>query len=197
VLTADRRELARISGGSDLASYAEVLDLALENSRPVEEILAGLGSGDASALDTAECRRLAWNDWSMWSGEQSALAAALKRAAERCPAPSRAERDRLLVQAADIAAAAERPAIEGGAAPGATLASLVREVETLLADPQRRADAGNALLYLGEDFFFVARHLAPERAPELQQQYFALLDAVEADEHQSDTVRLLSAARRL
>src|SRR5690606_8374998 len=79
----------------------------------------------------------------------------------------------------------------------AALAGLVREVEALLADHARSLEAGNALLYLGADFFIVARHLAPERAAQLQQRYFALLDAVEADQRQSDTVRLLSAARRL
>lgn len=197
VLTPDRQELARISGGSDLASYAEVLDLALENTRPVEDLLAMLGSDASAGLDAAGCRRLAWNDWSMWNGEQAALADALQRAAGRCPATSRAERDRLLVQAADIATAAQRPAIEAGAPADAALAGLVREVEALLADHARSLEAGNALLYLGADFFIVARHLAPARAAELQQRYFALLDAVEADQRQSDTVRLLSAARRL
>src|SRR5690606_5251913 len=94
-------------------------------------------------------------------------------------------------------AMAERSAIQGGAAPGAALASLVREVEAVLADPQRRNDAGNALLYLSEAFLVVARHLAPAAAQQLQQDYLALLDAVEADPRQSDTVRLLWAARRL
>lgn len=125
------------------------------------------------------------------------LAASLQQAAARCPDASGAERDRLLVHAADIASMAGREAIEGGAPAGATLAQLVREVESLLADPVRSRAAGNALLYLSEDFFIVFRHLAPERVPALQQRYFALLDAVEADERQSSTVRLLSAARRL
>ena len=195
VLTPDGQELARISGGSDLASYAQVLDLALESALPVEQILADAGAG--RRLDAAECRRLAWNDWSMWTDSEAALAGSLQQAAGRCPAGAQVERDRLRVQAADLASAAERAAIEGGAAPGPLLAGLLREVEALLADPARSRDAGNALLYLGEDFFIVARHVDPAAVPQLRQQYFALLDAVQADERQSDTLRLLSAARRV
>lgn len=195
VLTPDRQELARISGGSDLASYAEVLDLALENARPVEQILAdAVAGGD---LDVAQCRRLAWNDWSMWSEGEAALAGSLQQAVTRCPAAAQAERDRLLVQAADLASVAARAAIEDGAPPDAMLAGLLDEVGALLADPVRSRDAGNALLYLGEDYFAVIRLVAPERVPQLRQQYFAVLDAVEADQGQSDTQRLLSAARRV
>lgn len=196
VLTADRRELARISGGSDLASYAGVLDLALEDAQPVEALLESLRAG-GRALEPAECRRLAWNDWSMWNGEPLALASALQVAAAHCPAESLADRDRLIVHAADVAAAAARPDIEAGAAPPAMLVKLLDEVDALLADAARSREAGNALLYLAPDFFVVARHLAPARAADLQRRYFALLDAVESDARQSDTVRLLSAARRL
>ncbi len=196
VLTADRRELARISGGSDLASYAEVLDLALRDTQPVEAILAQL-EDPARRPDAAACRRLAWNDWSMWDGEQRALAEALHRAAQRCPAQASAERDRLLVQAADVASIAAAPDIAQGARPDATLVALVAGVQRLLEHPDRSLAAGNALVYLGEEFFTVARHAAPAGTDTLQQRYFALLDAVEADERQSATLRLLTAARRL
>jgi thiol-disulfide isomerase/thioredoxin len=197
VLDPQRTELARISGGSDLASYAEVLDLALEQGRPVADLLAGLQSSAATRLTAAQCRRLAWNDWSMWSDDPAAIAAALQLAAERCPAGAKAERDRLVVNAADTAASAQLEDIQAGAAATPQLAALVRAVDEMLGDATRSREAGNALLYLGDDFFHVARQVAPERAPALLQRYSALLDAVEADERQSDTVRLLSAARRL
>jgi protein disulfide-isomerase len=71
------------------------------------------------------------------------------------------------------------------------------EVDSLLADPARSLDAGNALLYLDADYFAVARRAQPQRAAALGERYFALLDALERDARQSDTVRLLSAARRL
>jgi protein disulfide-isomerase len=197
VLDARRRELARISGGSDLASYAEVLDLALANSLPVEELLSQLAAGRIKELREVECRRLAWNDWSMWGGESGELAGALRTAAGRCPAGSRAERDRLVVLAADLAASGALARLEQGEAADPQLRSLVAEVEALLADADRSREAGNALIYMSEDVLAVARLLAPARVPALQQRYFALLDAVEVDPRQSDTLRLLTAARRV
>lgn len=157
VLDARRRELARISGGSDLASYAEVLDLALANSLPVEELLSQLAAGRIKELREVECRRLAWNDWSMWGGESGELAGALRTAAGRCPAGSRAERDRLVVLAADLAASGALARLEQGEAADPQLRSLVAEVEALLADADRSREAGNALIYMSEDVLAVAR----------------------------------------
>lgn len=196
VLSPDRRELARISGGSDLGRYAEVLELALENAQPVEELLARV-AGPSRTLREVECRRLAWNDWSMWPGDPAALAASLYAAAQHCPAGAHAERDRLTVLAADRAASAARSRLELGGETDALLVSLVGEVEALLADAERSREAGNALLYMDDDFFVVARRLAPAGTAQLQQRYLALLDAVEDDPRQSDTARLLSAARRV
>jgi protein disulfide-isomerase len=104
----------------------------------------------------------------------------------------------LLVAAADTAASREAQAIAGGGAPGTVLLELLQDMDTLLADPARRLDAGPALLYIGDDYFQVAREVrTAEQLTQLQQLYFAFLDALELDARQSDTVRLLSAARRL
>lgn len=197
VLKADRTELARISGGSDLASYADVLDLALDNAQPVSALLAALGADQDRRLTGPDCRRLAWNDWSSGSEVPAMLVPALQLAASRCPVESRVERDRLVVTAADLLASSERAAVDQGAAPSARLGGLMAEMEALLADPERSLDTGNALLYLDADYFAVARRAQPQRAAALGERYFALLDAVERDARQSDTVRLLSAARRL
>jgi protein disulfide-isomerase len=193
VLKPDRTELARISGGSDLASYADVLVLALDNAAPLEALLADLKGDAARRLSSAECRRVAWNDWSGWTGEQGALVSALQVAAQRCPADARAERDRLTVTAAGLAAT-DAAAKESGST---ALGPLIAKVEELLADPARALEVGTALLYLDEDFYAAVHRTGPERAAQFQQRYLALLDALEADMGQSDTVRLLSAARRL
>lgn len=196
VLEADGTELARISGGSDLASYADVLQLALEGAQPVEAVLASLRQDGARRLDAAECRRLAWNDWSDSSGAKDSLVPALQLAAARCPQESRVERDRLVVQAADFAAIAAHEE-SADKAPDATLSGLIDSVRELLSDRQRSLDAGTALLYLGEEFFAAARRASPAAAAELQERYFAFLDGLEQDARQSDTLRLLTAARRL
>jgi thiol-disulfide isomerase/thioredoxin len=198
VLKADRTELARISGGSDLASYADVLALALADAQPVQQLLSGLSADTKLRLDGRDCRRLAWNDWSGWKGAQGDLVAALRLAAARCPDESRVERDRLIVTAADLAAQEQWPAMAHGAAPGAPLLELTDAVAGLLGDPARSLEAGTALLYLGDDFFRVVHHArSTAQAARLQEDYFTFLDALEADARQSDTVRLLSAAKRL
>jgi protein disulfide-isomerase len=197
VLKPDRTELARISGGSDLASYADVLDLALENTQPVEQLLDSLQQDAARRLAPAECRRLAWNDWSDAKIPAASLVPSLQTAAQRCPDASRMERDRLLVLAADLAAAEAADTLSAGKAPGAPLDALVRQVHDLLADTPRSVDAGTALLYVGDELFEAARLVLPGEVATLQQRYLAFLDALEADTRQSDTVRLLTAARRL
>jgi thiol-disulfide isomerase/thioredoxin len=197
VLTADHKEIARIAGGQDLGSYADVLDLALENVQPIGEVLAGLKNDSTRSLSAADCRRLAWNGWGLDPDEDPvALVDALERAEARCPAESQAERDRLVVTIADLAAGNRREAIEKGQAPG-KLTAQVEAVRKLLADPPRALAAGDALLSLGEDFFVVARKLAPNRAAELEQQYSQLLDVIEKDKNFSDTERLSTAAARL
>jgi thiol-disulfide isomerase/thioredoxin len=198
VLTADRKEIARIAGGNDLGSYADVLDLALENVRPLSELLAALRGDSSLALSTADCRRLAWNGWDLDPREQPAeLSAVLQLAAARCPADAVAERDRLTVTAAGLAAGEERAAIEGGKPASPRLGGLLDAVDALLSDSARAQRSGDAVLSLGEDYFVVARLARPARVATLRENWFAALDGIETDARYGDSTRLDSAARRL
>src|SRR5689334_23570412 len=62
VLKGDKTELARISGGMDLNRYAEVLDVVLGDVKPVKTLLDDHSNAALSAID---CRRLAYNAWSL------------------------------------------------------------------------------------------------------------------------------------
>jgi len=197
VLNPQRVEVARISGGSDLTSYAEVLDLALASTQPVDAVLASLRTDADQQLDAAQCRRLAWNDWFGAGAEPADNLPGLLLAAQRCPANAQADRDRLLVQAADVAATSQRAKIDKGGTPDAQLVALLTTVDQILTIPARRDAVATVLLYLAEDFFVAVRHGDAVRARRVRENYFALLDAIETDQRQSDTVRLLSAARRL
>lgn len=200
VLRADRTEIARIAGGMDLASYADVLDLALEGVRPLPEVLAAL-RGDASRqLTPGDCRRLAYNGWlldPLADNDPKALVDTLQLAAQRCPAAARDERDRLLVTAAGLASTEERAAIDKGGKPSPRLRSLLDSMELLLSDRERSLVVADALLDVGDDFFVVARRADPSRRAGLQDHWFRLMDALEADTRFSDTLRLMSAAGRL
>jgi protein disulfide-isomerase len=103
-----------------------------------------------------------------------------------------------VITAADLAAQHEWEAISQGKAPGTRLTGSLDAVAELLADQARSLEAGTALLYLGDEFFQAFGKLRDgAQVAGLQQDYFAFLDALEADTRQSGTVRLLSAARRL
>lgn len=198
VLTADRTEIARIAGGQDLASYADMLDLALDNVRPLPEVLAALRSSAGETLTEADCRRLAYNGWGLDPRvEAGELIASLELAIQRCPAGAVNERDRLIVTAADLAAGAERKAVEAGRAVSPQLAGLLDSVEALLADRDRGLAAGDALLSLGEDFFVVERLARPAGVARLRGHWYALMDAIETDPRFSSSTQLLSAAKRL
>jgi protein disulfide-isomerase len=198
VLDADRQEIARIAGGKDLGSYADVLDLALENVRPLSAVMAALQADRSLQLGVADCRRLAWNGWDLDPREDpQQLSVALELAAARCPADALAERDRLVLAATDLAASNERAGIEAGAAASARLGTLLDAVEALLADHSRALQSGDAVLSLGEDYFVVARLVRPGRVAALQANWFALMDAIEVDPRYGDSTRLDSAAGRL
>jgi thiol-disulfide isomerase/thioredoxin len=198
VLTADRRELARIAGGNDLASYADVLDLALDNVRPLPEVLAALRADGALSLNEADCRRLAWNGWGLDPREQPAeLIAELELAAARCPAAALVERDRLTLAAADLAAGSESAALAQGKPASARLTGLLDKVDALLSDHPRALRCGDAVLSLGADYFVAARLARPARVESLRANWFALMDALENDRRYGDSTRLDSAAKRV
>lgn len=200
VLDAARVELARIAGGMDLASYAEVLDLALDNVQPLTEVLASLRADATRSLAAPDCRRLAYNGWTLdplATAQPQALVESLLLAAARCPDVARPERDRLTVVAAGIAAQHELSGIEAGTAATAGLSGLIDAVTDLLADPARALVNADALLSLGEEFFKAVRVARPDQMEPMQARWFALMDALEADTSYADTERLLSAAGRL
>jgi thiol-disulfide isomerase/thioredoxin len=200
VLDAGRVELARIAGGMDLASYAEVLDLALDNAQPLSEVLSALRSDARRSLSMADCRRLAHNGWTLdplATSDPQTLVQSLLLSAARCPAAALHERDRLTVVAAGVAVEHELAAIEAGNAATEGLSRLIDGVAGLLGDPARALANADALLSLGEDFFKTVHAARPDLVSGVQADWFALMDALEADTSYAATEQLLSAAGRL
>jgi protein disulfide-isomerase len=188
-LDADRQELARISGGMDVAVYAEMLDLVLRDVRPVNALLGSL-EGSADALSFDDCRRLAYNGWGLGDETGPEIAALLARAIERCPADAKLERARLTAIAASYAVDAEIHEIEFGAPPSAELTQLVARVRALVAEQALAVGAADALLYLGEDFFGVARELDASGAAELAERWGAVMEAAADDARYTEGDRL-------
>jgi thiol-disulfide isomerase/thioredoxin len=188
-LDADRRELARIAGGMDVAVYAEMLDLVLGDVHPVSTLLGSL-EDRADPLSADDCRRLAYNGWGLGDETGQEIAALLARAIERCPADAKVERARLTAIATAYAVDAEIDAIEPGEPPSPELMQLIAAVRTLVAERELAVAAADALLYLGEEYFSVVHDQDEERAAELAERWAAVMDATADDAHFTEGDRL-------
>ncbi|HEY6457721.1 MAG TPA: thioredoxin family protein [Steroidobacteraceae bacterium] len=180
VLRADRSELARISGGMDLAQYSEVLDSVLGDVRPVGAILAALQAPGAQVLSRDDCHRLAYYGWDLTdevNSRSSALAATLARAAARCPTGTEADRARLIVMAASVAADGEAAALVAGKAPGRWLVRLIGQVDGLLGDQALADSIADAIGDLDESFFQAVDKSQPERAAAWSRRYARVMEA--------------------
>jgi thioredoxin-like negative regulator of GroEL len=189
VLRADQTELERVSGGMDLARYAEVLDVALGAVRPAQETLAALSAADAAAvpaLGAPECRELAYNAWQLdeaWAKPDTlaALARGLQRAADSCPPELRVERARLQITAVQAAVDAREKLRKDGKDTGADLAPVLARIPPILADRALALAAGDALQGLPAAYFQAAVAADPGEREPLRAQWFALMDDLAQD----------------
>lgn len=171
-LAPDRTELARIAGGMDLTLYAEMLDLALGDLRPIDEVLQ---ASTAGKLTAEECRRLAYNGWPLddAAAERTAyLAAALADAAEQC---TDVERARLTAWAASFAVDAK----DGERDPLAE--RLVRSVREIVATRELAVSIADVLRELDERYFEMANALEPDSTAQLLADWIAAMDAASTD----------------
>ncbi|SPE25670.1 putative disulfide-isomerase [Burkholderiales bacterium] len=205
VLRSDQRELERVSGGMDLSRYAEVLDLALGQERPARELLASAASV-GGRLSPADCRQLAYNAWALddaWlyrdSDPQSlaALAGALDRASQLCPSALRVERARLLITALAAELAAEAKGLEQGKAPSAGLRALLGRMPAILDDRGLALAAGDVLQYLPAQYFTASARGDPAQRDWLRARWFALMDALAADQRYSAADQLDALGSKL
>jgi len=202
VLRADRTELERVSGGMDLARYAEVLDLALGQARPVLETLAA-ATADApgaapGAMTSDDCRQLAYNAWALDDSWQQhpedlgRLAGQLATAARRCPGANAIEAARLQMTAIHAALTAEAAPLKAGQPPSAALQALLRPVPGILADAGLAPAIGDTLVHLPAEFFAAAAaaYGAPDRRATLRARWIACMDQLAADPRFSAADRL-------
>jgi hypothetical protein len=184
VLRADQGELARISGGMDLAQYSQVLDTVLGDVRPVGIILAALNSRGAHSLAVDDCHRLAYYAWDLTdevNARFSALAATLAQAAARCPTGTEADRARLIVTAASLAADGEAEGLAAGKPPGQRLVRLIGQVDGILRSPIAANGIADALGGLDESFFQAVARTHPDDAAGWDQRFASVMETAAAD----------------
>ena len=184
ILRADRQEITRISGGMDLAQYANVLDTALAVARPASQLLFALHV--AKSLSHDECRLLAYRGWGLdeEARERPELTAKqLHRAAELCPASQGPEHDRLVVLANVFSFA--------------PVSAAVNELSPILSDPQRAASAADALTLLDTEFFAAAAKLPAPIPARLRAEWSAAMNAIAADAQFADPDQVDALAHKL
>jgi thioredoxin-related protein len=199
ILRPDGTELMRVAGGMDVERYTELLDLALADTRPVAEILAGL-AGDAASLSADDCRRLAFHGFSLDSEpvvDEAHLATQLDLAAKRCPTTSQVERDRLIVQAATFALTVEGAGIRAGKAPTAATATMLANVVEILGSSDRAVAVADTLFVLDDRFFAAARRAQLLPDDKLRQRWFDVMDRAAADPRYSESDQFFALTSKL
>lgn len=170
ILDGDRREITRLAGGMDLNLYAELLDNALGDVRPIEELVELAGRREELSAD--ECRRLAYHAFGLEDAEVfpvAPLVTALDQAATRCPTD--AQRLRLL---AAVTSARSQPG-------GPAFLAAVRSLHDIVGE--RATGLANLDLLMGLDsgFFAAARQADPPLATALAERLVALADVAVTD----------------
>jgi thiol-disulfide isomerase/thioredoxin len=167
ILRADQREVTRISGGVDLASYADSLDAALGDVRPLADVLATLMQ-DPAALQAGDCQRLAYYAWDVgYFGDTPtpALAAALARASASCPGLSASERARLEVVAGSLAPTPD----------------VVTAILAIVADHGLAVRVADALEGLGAKFYSAVAARGPAVAAAFTKDWSVVMETVAND----------------
>lgn len=182
VLDADQHEILRLGAGHEVSEYASVLDVALEDLQPIGDVLPLAAAG--KPLNADQCRRLAFNEWTLDSIEPqryAAQAAALQAASKACPAGP--ERAQLAVYAAAFESQSEASANAKRAAISPRLSALMDQVSEVLAQPPLALATAPALMALDASFFKAARSRSPALADSLRDRYVATMDAAASSPH--------------
>ncbi len=182
VLKPDRSEITRIAGNMDLSLYASVLDDALADTRPVQDVLALAIKGEAP-LTASDCRRLAYHAFDLDDEgvfESSKLQTAFENAARLCPADLKKERARFPILAAAEAATLQKDAIGKNGKADKALTVLILRVNELLADKELVLTNADALRGLPAGFYVAARNTTPQIAPQLRERVMGVADAATA-----------------
>lgn len=198
VLDAAGNEIQRIAGTMDLAQFANLLDTVLGDVQPVNAILDGAAAG--RTLSAQECHRLAYNGWGLDEIDKkdyATQAARLAKAAQNCPANAAAERMRLKLFALNYAADAEADALSAGKQPSKALAARVDEIVADLKNREPARNAGDALIYVGDNVFAAVKARDAKTAQSFVTDYCAAMDAIADDARFAEADRLETIASKL
>ena len=193
VLKPDRTELARLSGGMDLSLYASVLDEALQDQRPILDVLTKASTPD-------DCHRLsyyAWDPDALAGVDAATLADRLTEAAARCQGPDQV---RLRVLALNLALQAKL-ALEAKSGPvnsgDAPLSKRVQDLYALLARPEDIRPAFDLLPGLDDSLFTIVTQQGVDFTDKFRARWVQSMQAAADDQRFGDADRLIAFASAL
>ncbi|MDH3589248.1 MAG: thioredoxin family protein [Gammaproteobacteria bacterium] len=198
VFSPDGTEITRIPGGIDIQAYANVLDLTLQNARPVSDLLAGVLDND-DRLSANDCRLVAFYSWGQNKTilEDRDQADVFRRLYEACPVDNTVERSRLyldyLGQAIDAANRPDKPIPLSDEQVEHALGELHVFVDSYVAV---KANLYSALLDGAKLTAALTESGSADRA-NLTKKYLATLERIASDESVFTTERLYTAIGKM
>jgi tetratricopeptide (TPR) repeat protein len=182
ILKPDRTELARMSGGMDLSQYGSLLDNALQDQRPIVDVLSNVNGRQ-------DCHRVAFYGWDLAALEgmgAAKLATLLTAAAARCEGP---EQVRLQIAALNFA-------LQGRVDP-VKLEPRVQNLYVLLDQPEKIRGAIDVLATIDDSLFTIVTQHGSAFADLFRDRWVTRMQEAADDSRFSDADRLISFASAL
>jgi thiol-disulfide isomerase/thioredoxin len=181
LFSADGAEITRLPGGVDVDRYATILDVALNDARPVAQLVDAARKG--AVLSQNDWRLLAYHSWSTDAGHtvpEAERIATFRQLSTRCPVELEADCARLYFQY--LYAAADATGTGGKPLSGLERAEARERLLILLGKPSVQQSNVENLLYGASDTVgLLSDEGSPERG-DLTTAWTKALDMLDAGE---------------
>jgi tetratricopeptide (TPR) repeat protein len=181
VLRPDHSEVARLSGGMDLSMYASLLDQALRDERPIQEVLTG-------AHGAEDCHRLAFYGWDAdaLGMDPTGLAAALKTSAARCHGTDQVRLELLALNMV----------LQSKASPATLKEPILSLFERLASAPSLHGST-DLLTGFDDSLYAAVNEQGPAFANKFRERYVARMREASDNPQLADSDRLIELASAL
>jgi protein disulfide-isomerase len=191
-------ELTRIPDGIDLEAYASILDLTLNNSSSVNELVAKVLSSDAQ-LAAQDCTLLAYYSWGQDSSVLVDLDAAdaFQRMYSACPADQKVERSVLYFSWLDAALSAAEAEEDPIPLTDAQRAEALQKITALLASDELTKTNIFVVLFNGARLTAAFTEPGSTERDQLTQKFLQTYERLVADESVYGRERIYTLSGKL
>jgi thiol-disulfide isomerase/thioredoxin len=182
ILRPDQKEITRLSGGMDLSLYAGLLDGALNDLRPMADVITAAKAH--ARLSANDCQRLAYYGWDLRDFsdlDRRSLAAGLARGSHSCAAANPVEGARLTIASAMLKATPRT----------------VTQVIAIVENPAIAPRVADALEGLDAGFFKAVQARGPGVSEPFLAAWIQTMNQAASDPATIDADRLAAVGARL